>query len=489
MTNSSLLADVSPENQRNLRKLVRAVRASCGKLNLLVALCDNPTYREQIISGYEAELRAAGMLCDRIQLDPRQPSLKQSLGEWVVQHPALVAVAAEEQAASPCPAMVTVLGAGELLGLRLTQDRSAQERFFFSLQWTREALREFRLPIVLWLTTPMAAAVAQQAPDFWSWRGGVFEFVQAQQPERIESFGGSPLENPVSESAELLADPIEVQAQIDALAAQDPDSLLLASLYQSLGITYRKRTEQGKAVDYSAEQTLGIAALQRSIALQTPQGDSPELATSLDELAQIYYAKGRYAEAEPLVARSLDIRERQLGADHPDVAQSLNNLAELYRLQGRYSEAEPLYARSLNIMERQLGTDHPYVAQSLNNLAELYRFQGRYSEAEPLYARSLNIMERQLGADYPYVATNLNNLALLYYSQGRYSEAEPLYARSLDICIASLGLNHPTTQQVRENLVTLYDELAIQKKLQGHYDQVVVYLEKAISLRTNPRHF
>ena len=64
--------------------------------------------------------------------------------------------------------------------------------------------------------------------------------------------------------------------------------------------------------------------------------------------------------------------EKALGSDHPDVAKSLNNLAELYRYQGRYAEAEPLYKRSLAIREKALGPDHPDVAISLNNLASLY---------------------------------------------------------------------------------------------------------------------
>jgi tetratricopeptide (TPR) repeat protein len=38
-----------------------------------------------------------------------------------------------------------------------------------------------------------------------------------------------------------------------------------------------------------------------------------------------------------------------LGPEHPDVAQSLNNLALLYGAQGKYSQAEPLYKRALAI--------------------------------------------------------------------------------------------------------------------------------------------
>ena len=42
-----------------------------------------------------------------------------------------------------------------------------------------------------------------------------------------------------------------------------------------------------------------------------------------------------------------------LGPDHPDVAASLNNLAELYRAQGKYADAEPLYQRALVIRAKR----------------------------------------------------------------------------------------------------------------------------------------
>jgi tetratricopeptide (TPR) repeat protein len=66
------------------------------------------------------------------------------------------------------------------------------------------------------------------------------------------------------------------------------------------------------------------------------------------------------------------------------MANSLNNLAVLYRAQGRYPEAEPLNQRALAIQEKALGPEHPNTVTNLNNLAELYRAQGRNEEAERL---------------------------------------------------------------------------------------------------------
>ncbi len=60
-----------------------------------------------------------------------------------------------------------------------------------------------------------------------------------------------------------------------------------------------------------------------------------------------------------LYRRALEIYEKSLGKDHPDVAKSLNNLALLYYAQGKYDEAEPMYRRALEIYEKSLGKDHP----------------------------------------------------------------------------------------------------------------------------------
>ena len=80
-----------------------------------------------------------------------------------------------------------------------------------------------------------------------------------------------------------------------------------------------------------------------------------------------------------------------LGPDHPSVATSLNNLALLYYTQGDYAKAEPLYKRALSIREKALGPDHPSVATGLNNLALLYRATGRMNDAEKLAARAKKI--------------------------------------------------------------------------------------------------
>ena len=70
------------------------------------------------------------------------------------------------------------------------------------------------------------------------------------------------------------------------------------------------------------------------------------MATSLNNLALLYQAQGKYAEAEPLVKRALAIYEKALGPEHPDVARSLENYAALLRETARADEAERMEARA-----------------------------------------------------------------------------------------------------------------------------------------------
>ena len=202
----------------------------------------------------------------------------------------------------------------------------------------------------------------------------------------------------------------------------------------------------------------------------------PDVANSLNNLANLYADQGKYEEAEPLYRRALTIREQQFGSEHSDVADSLNNLAILYYQQGKYTQTEPLCQRALHIWEQLLGPGHLEVSSSLNNLANLYADQGKYEEAEPLYRRALAIREKQLGPEHPDVATSLNNLATLYRDQGKYAQAEPFYQCALAIWENQLGPEHPDVAISLNNLANLYAD-------QGKYEEAEPLYRRALAIR------
>ncbi len=118
---------------------------------------------------------------------------------------------------------------------------------------------------------------------------------------------------------------------------------------------------------------------------------------AIDDIIQ-----SKCAEVKSLYERALTIWDEILEGSHRQgnpgvvISQSvpLNNLAELYKERGKYAEAEPLYRRALAIREKFFGPEHPHVALLLSNLAELYRAQCKYNESLPLLQRAVKIAEK-----------------------------------------------------------------------------------------------
>ena len=68
--------------------------------------------------------------------------------------------------------------------------------------------------------------------------------------------------------------------------------------------------------------------------------------------------QGLYAEAEKAHLLALAEAEKFVPEDSR-LATSLNNLARLYLAQGRYPEVEPLLRRALSILKESVGTEIP----------------------------------------------------------------------------------------------------------------------------------
>jgi len=115
-------------------------------------------------------------------------------------------------------------------------------------------------------------------------------------------------------------------------------------------------------------------------------------AADLNKRAMQFLARGRYAQAEPLLKRALAIQEKDFGSNHPATVSNLGSLANLYALQGQYAQAESFYRRALVTQEKTLGPDHPKIAMLLENIARIYRKTGREQEAEGLARRAVTIL-------------------------------------------------------------------------------------------------
>jgi len=361
--------ELTDPNADSYDDLLVSIEASEGKLSLLIAVCDDGNFREQIIQKYEAELEP-DIRPYRVTLARAEPSLRAAIAQLVQ---------SDKYLGQGGRAVLTVTGIEQFYSLKLGEERSEQEIFFVYLQWTREGMREFPFPIVIWLTQQIQASLSKQALDFWSWRKGVFRFVSritnAVSKGEIANLRFTPEEQKfigIDEDDTSLIPLEDLQESIRKIEQQrgEKDSSL-AALYTRMANIYKGRLDQGESQDYQKEQTLAIQYLDKAVELQKEFSLEEDLATSLNNLAYLYSSQRRYTEAEPLYEQALELRQRLLGENHPDVATSLNNLAYLYSSQRRYTEAEPLYLQALELCERVLGENHPNTVIFRKNLERL----------------------------------------------------------------------------------------------------------------------
>lgn len=163
--------------------------------------------------------------------------------------------------------------------------------------------------------------------------------------------------------------------------------------------------------------------------------DKEEVANVTNSLGLVYYWLGSYADAEPLVERSLQASKDYLDADDLGLATAYGNVAAVYMERGRFADAVTHYQQQLTIQEAALDSAHADLAPTLRDLGDAHFAQKEYDLAEPHYQRALEILEREVDEEdiveerSPFVS----RLAAIRRLQGRHAEAEQLVSRAIEL--------------------------------------------------------
>ena len=190
-------------------------------------------------------------------------------------------------------------------------------------------------------------------------------------------------------------------------------------------------------------------------------GDSPDAANVLSSLGAVGEQRCDYSGAESYFTRAAAIMDAHADSDDEDVRrlrlQTLSDLGRIRRILGRYAEAEPLIKRSIAVAEEFFGPDGVETAGALNDLGMLYMFNGRFEAAEPLYQRALSILERALGPEAVELASIYHNLGGLEHARGRHAAGEPHARRSVELRERALGPEHTDVAADLAALAALLD--------------------------------
>lgn len=226
------------------------------------------------------------------------------------------------------------------------------------------------------------------------------------------------------------------------------DGVVLAMTYNNIGLFMDYMGDSAKALEYFLkaidieEHTVGI--------------ENALTATSYNNVGALYYSNDDLDRAMEYFNKSLTIREKVLVNDHPDLAMSYSNIGSIYHARGDNSRALEYFNRALAIREQALGSSHPDVAAMLTNMGAAHLSQGNFQQALEFFNRSLAINERMLGSEHPDVAISYNNMGMVFEKQNDYANALQWYDKSLAIKEKSLGNNHPSTINTLENMGRIY---------------------------------
>src|SRR5207245_2105451 len=114
----------------------------------------------------------------------------------------------------------------------------------------------------------------------------------------------------------------------------------------------------------------GAARVDRELARQ------PDLqASMLALLGSVYLELGVVDKAEPLLTRSLALREKLLGKEHAEVAESLHWLARMKTARGDYKAALSLSERGARI--REAVGENSALAETLSQVGSTLKNMGR----------------------------------------------------------------------------------------------------------------
>lgn len=154
----------------------------------------------------------------------------------------------------------------------------------------------------------------------------------------------------------------------------------------------------------------------------------PEVKAHLEHLiGKIYLIQGQYELGEKYLLRALTSQTQLYGNDQKKLLETNLSLADLYFTKANYREAEDIYAENLLLLREEIQRGNTVLLSdffaSFNNYALLLRAKGDSKKAEILFRENLS-----LASQNPQIPLKTNFIPTMLYltllDQGKFDEAE-----------------------------------------------------------------
>jgi tetratricopeptide (TPR) repeat protein len=278
-----------------------------------------------------------------------------------------------------------------------------------------------------------------------------------------------------------------IQLRQEALKANAPspepkivEAPRLASLELGLG-TLEFESGRYKEAEEQLQQSVKLAEVD---AVDKKPNGTPILAEALEQIALVYQANGKYADAESVCKRGMRMLRDSIGMHRPQFIFAANNLMSIYSDQHRFFKVDSLVKAIWQRENSIFRADHPEILRSkLLNMASLSHIHREVPTAEiqSVYGRLIGNYSELYGPDNPHVIAPYQAAGEYELSIADYKSAEKNLRTALAISREKLSDKHPRTISILNSLALTLGFKSLATKSPADLSEAKKFVKEAIS--------
>lgn len=154
---------------------------------------------------------------------------------------------------------------------------------------------------------------------------------------------------------------------------------------------------------------------------------APASSEALRVLGAVYAAENRFDEGERVLRAAIARDRKGHGANSPELARSLAQLANLLLRAQRFEEALPVIEQAIAIDQEKLRQTHPLIADDFADLGLIYAGLGRDAAASDALYYAIDLLERGSSEELPRLGYIEVEIAPILRRLGQKDDADAAF--------------------------------------------------------------
>ena len=205
------------------------------------------------------------------------------------------------------------------------------------------------------------------------------------------------------------------------------------------------------------------------------------ISEALYNLGLVSSSQGCYNDADELLDRAAEMKEKVLSSEHPEVAKVFLAMSDNLLGPGYYSDAAEVSEAAIAIAQKNFHHRSPFLISCLHNRANLLRDTSKCAEAEAHYQQALYFTRLHFSDQSPLFGFLLRDLAENQRRQKQYAEARETLKSCITLLTKHYGREHwMTAQAILVLALVLKDEDKYEDALSMLQQHVVPVLSEGL---------